>query len=114
MEDHGYAYSVLEKLSFNRVAGTEDEKKAAQLLLSEIEQAGGKGELMEFPIPASTVTQEGMRIVSPYAREVRPLRLAARRRENAEILLCRTRRGGGLCGHGRPFRYRGNGKFHFV
>ena len=57
-------------LSFNRVAGTEDEKKAAQLLLSEIEQAGGKGELMEFPIPASTVTQEGMRIVSPYAREV--------------------------------------------
>lgn len=70
MEDHGYAYSVLEKLSFNRVAGTEDEKKAAQLLLSEIEQAGGKGELMEFPIPASTVTQEGMRIVSPYAREV--------------------------------------------
>ena len=25
---------------------------------------------MEFPIPASTVTQEGMRIVSPYAREV--------------------------------------------
>ncbi len=70
MNDHAYAYSVLEKLSFCRVAGTEDEKKAAQLLLSEIEQAGGKGELMEFPIPASTVTQEGMRIVSPYAREV--------------------------------------------
>lgn len=70
MNDHAYAYSVLEKLSFCRVAGTEDEKKAAQLLLSEIEEAGGNGEWMEFKIPACTVTQEGMRIVSPYAREV--------------------------------------------
>ena len=70
MDNHAYAYSVLEKLSFCRVAGTEDEKKAAQLLLAEIEAVGGSGEWMEFPIPACTVTQEGMRIVSPYAREV--------------------------------------------
>lgn len=27
MDNHAYAYSVLEKLSFCRVAGTEDEKK---------------------------------------------------------------------------------------
>ena len=70
MDNHAYAYSVLEKLSFCRVAGTEDEKKAAQLLLAEIEAVGGSGEWMEFPIPACTVTQERMRIVSPYAREV--------------------------------------------
>ena len=76
MDNHAYAYSVLEKLSFCRVAGTEDEKKAAQLLLAEIE--------------------------------------AARRRKNAEILLCRARRSGGLRRHGRPFRYRGDGELHFV
>ena len=47
-----FQYDLVEKLSFRRYGGTEEELKAAEIILEEIEKAGGKGELMEFQIPA--------------------------------------------------------------
>ena len=40
------------RLSFNRFGGTENELRAAELILSEIEKLGGKAELEEFKILA--------------------------------------------------------------
>ena len=70
MDDRAYPFSLVKELSFRRVAGTEDERRAAQILLREIEDAGGKGEVMEFQIPACEVTEQAMRVVSPYEQEI--------------------------------------------
>ena len=40
--------AFVEKLSFVRYGGTAAEKKAADMILADIEAAGGKGELMPF------------------------------------------------------------------
>ena len=61
MEDHGYAYSVLEKLSFNRVAGTEDEKK----VITQVNQAAERisNDLAQndwaWDLPLAKLTSEG-------------------------------------------------------
>ena len=59
-----YQYQLLEKLSFNRFGGTEDELKAAKLLLGEIESFGGKGEIMDFTIPAYTIEKAAITVTA--------------------------------------------------
>lgn len=65
-----YQYQLLEKLSFNRFGGTEDELKAAKLLLGEIESFGGKGEIMDFTIPAYTIEKAAITVTSPFTRSI--------------------------------------------
>lgn len=65
-----YQYELLKKLSFNRFGGTADELKAAQLLLGEIESFGGKGEIMDFEIPAYEIEKCAMTVTSPFTREI--------------------------------------------
>ena len=43
-----YAFNIVKKLSFNRVAGTAEEKKAASIIQEEIEKLGGQSELLPF------------------------------------------------------------------
>ena len=38
-----YSYEVVKKLSFTRWGGTEEEKRAAQIIMDEIAAAGGSG-----------------------------------------------------------------------
>ncbi len=47
-----FAYDFVERLSFNRVAGTPAEEKAALIIKEEVEKLGGSAELMEFEIPS--------------------------------------------------------------
>lgn len=65
-----YQYSLVEKLSFNRPAGTEMELRAASILLDEIQAAGGSGELMDFQIPSFEIEKCSMRITAPYEKEI--------------------------------------------
>ena len=53
MEDlRTYQYSLVQRLSFLRYGGTDDEVCAAKILMDEITSFGGNGEYMEFTIPA--------------------------------------------------------------
>ncbi len=61
----------VEKLSFVRYGGTPAEKQAAELILSEVEAAGGKGELMPFQIAASTYTSHVTKVVKPYELDIK-------------------------------------------
>jgi len=45
-ELENYQYSIVEKISFNRFGGTEDELRAANILLKEIQSLGGEAEFM--------------------------------------------------------------------
>lgn len=65
-----YSYQLVEKLSFLRYGGTDDEKRAAALLMSEIEKLGGKGEYMEFQIPACKLKKYSAKIIAPYEKEL--------------------------------------------
>ena len=60
----------VEKLSFVRYGGTPAEKQAADFILSEVEKAGGKAELMPFQIAASTYTSHVTKVVAPYELEI--------------------------------------------
>lgn len=60
----------VENLSFIRYGGTAEELKAAEYILSEIEAAGGKGEIMDFTIPASTYTSHCTKVVAPYELDI--------------------------------------------
>lgn len=47
-----YAYEFVKRLSFNRVAGTPEEAKAAEIIKEEAEKLGGTAEIQEFEIPS--------------------------------------------------------------
>ena len=70
MESGNYQMSLVEKLSFSRYGGTEDELRAANILLEEIAAAGGKGELMDFSVPASDVDESSVSVLSPFTRDI--------------------------------------------
>lgn len=70
MENGRYQLKLVEKLSFIRYGGTEDELRAAKILQEEIASAGGESELMDFTIRASDVETCSMRVTAPFEREI--------------------------------------------
>lgn len=70
MEENRYQYSLVEKLSFTRPAGSEEELRAAHILLEEIQSVGGCGSLMDFRIPSFTLETCAMRVTAPFTREI--------------------------------------------
>lgn len=70
MKNGNYQYSLVEKLSFVRYGGTAEELRAAEMLLEEIEKLGGKGELMDFSIPAFDVLHCEMSVCAPYEKSI--------------------------------------------
>ena len=58
------------RLSFNRYGGTEDELRAANLILSEIEKRGGNASLEEFQILAGDVTRATLTVTEPEYMEI--------------------------------------------
>ena len=65
-----YQYDLVKKMSFVRFGGTAEEKRAAAILMEEIEKAGGKGEYMPFNIPAYEVEKCSLKVVAPYEAEL--------------------------------------------
>ena len=70
MENGAYQYDLVRRLSFSRYGGTEGEKKAAGLLLEEIERLGGRGEEMTFTIPAFETNCCKAEVTAPFHREI--------------------------------------------
>ena len=65
-----YQYSIVEKLSFVRWGGTEEEKRAAAIIKEEIEKLGGTAEYMPFQIPAATFKHYSAKVVAPFEKEL--------------------------------------------
>ena len=68
-----YQYDLVQRMSFLRHGGTEDELRAAEILMKEIEAAGGKGEYQEFTIPAYRFKKYSLKVVAPYEQEIETL-----------------------------------------
>ncbi len=69
-EKGAYAMNLVEKLAFVRYGGTEEELRAANILLEEIAAAGGSGVAEEFTVPASNVHRCAFTVTSPYEEEI--------------------------------------------
>ena len=95
MKNGEYQYDLVQRLSFLRFGGTEDELKAAHILLDEIEQLGGQGELMDFTIPAADVLECSAEVTAPFSRAVAcaPFTLGGDFPEGVELKLYYAARG---------------------
>jgi hypothetical protein len=65
-----YSYEVVEKISFTRWGGTDEEKRAAEILMNEITSNGGTAEYMEFKIPAYECHKCTAKVVAPFEKEL--------------------------------------------
>ena len=63
-----YQMDFLEKLAFNRYGGTEDERKAAELILEEVKRLGGSSQIEEFTIPGYSVSKAALEVIEPFHR----------------------------------------------
>ncbi|MGM9521853.1 MAG: M28 family metallopeptidase [Oscillospiraceae bacterium] len=70
MENGKYQYDLVSRLSFTRFGGTDDELRAAKLLMDEIDSAGGHGEYMEFKIPAYVTERCCVRTAATFEKEL--------------------------------------------
>lgn len=63
-----YQIKTVEKLAFNRVAGSDDERRAAQIIRDEIRSFGGESAVETFRIPHYDVKKAELTITAPFAR----------------------------------------------
>ncbi len=68
-----YQYDLVQKLSFIRFGGTEDELRAANIILEEITKAGGEGALENFTVPAYSFQKYSVAVTAPYEQELEVL-----------------------------------------
>ena len=69
MYDLNRCFSLLEKLSFNRLAGTKDEEKAISILKEEIEKEGLVPQVEGFEIDAPYIEKASLKVLEPYQKE---------------------------------------------
>lgn len=62
-----FPFDIVEKISFIRYGGTEEELKAAKILQEEISNMGGSSELMDFEVPYANVKKASITV--PEATE---------------------------------------------
>ena len=65
-----YQMQTVSKLAFNRLSGTEDERRAAALIQEEIASLGGTSVLETFPVPQNTVKTVSLKVTEPFTREL--------------------------------------------
>lgn len=63
------AFSLLRELAFERVSGSEEEKKAAERLLDVALSTGAQAHIEEFPVPCGMVDHARLVVTSPYEKE---------------------------------------------
>lgn len=64
------AFDLLKQISFNRIAGSDDELKAANILASEIKKIGLTPIIEEFPVDYSEVVEAKLEILTPFKEEI--------------------------------------------
>ncbi|WIV12477.1 M28 family metallopeptidase [Proteiniborus sp. MB09-C3] len=62
-------FELLKRIGFIRTSGSEEELKAANILLEEISSIGCKGYLEDFKIPTSKIQKATLKVVEPYEKE---------------------------------------------
>jgi len=62
-------FELLKKIGFIRTSGSEEELKAANILLEEISSIGCTGHLEEFKAPTSKIKKASFKVVEPYEKE---------------------------------------------
>lgn len=62
-------FELLKKIGFIRTGGSEEELKAANILLEEISSIGCKAYLEDFKIPTSKIKKASLKVVEPYEKE---------------------------------------------
>ena len=63
------AFQLLKDLSFERLSGSEDEKRAAERLLAEARSMGVSAHIEEFPVARGRVHAAKLAVTSPYRKE---------------------------------------------
>lgn len=67
--DSKRAFKLLEKIGFIRTSGSEEELRAANILLEEISSIGCQGYMEDFKAPSSKITKATLKVVEPYEKE---------------------------------------------
>lgn len=62
-------FELLKKIGFVRTSGSEEELRAANILLEEIASIGCKGHLEAFKVPTSKITKASLKVIEPYEKE---------------------------------------------
>jgi hypothetical protein len=62
-------FELLKKIAFVRTSGSQEELKAANILLEEISSIGCQGYLEDFKSPTSKITRASLKVVEPYEKE---------------------------------------------
>lgn len=62
-------FELLKRIGFIRTSGSEEELKAANILLKEISSIGCTGQLEDFKIPTSKIKKASLKVVEPYEKE---------------------------------------------
>ena len=70
MKNGYYQYEIVEQLSFVRYGGTENELKAARMILAETEKMGGEASIMDFTVPAFEIHRCSMAVSAPYEKPI--------------------------------------------
>ncbi len=69
IKNGAYQMAMVNKLAFNRQGGTEDERRAAQIIRDEIATFGGTSNVETFPIPHYDVIKASLKATEPNERE---------------------------------------------
>lgn len=69
MYDVKRAYSLLERISFERMGGTENELKAANILKEEIEKCGVNAHFEEFEVDHSDILEATLEVIEPFNKK---------------------------------------------
>ena len=62
------AFDLLNKIGFIRLAGSDEEMKAAQILKAEIESTGTEAVIEEFPITDAVIEKAELHVLEPYQK----------------------------------------------
>ena len=64
------AFSLLEKISFERIGGSKEEMRAAEIIKEEIEKTGVKAFIEEFDVDHSEIKVASLKVTSPVEKEI--------------------------------------------
>ncbi|WP_352420378.1 M20/M25/M40 family metallo-hydrolase [Proteiniborus sp.] len=62
-------FELLKKIGFIRTSGSEEELRAANILVEEISSIGCTGHLEDFKVPTSKIKKATLKVVEPYEKE---------------------------------------------
>lgn len=65
------AFELMSRMAYERMSGTEEELRCANMLLDEMKSFGLEGKLEEFPVEDSQVEEAELEVLSPYHKVYR-------------------------------------------